>query len=476
MVWSENENPTIEHNMGITFDGTGTGQFTSHITNLNPNTTYYVRAYATNSVGTGYGEVLSFTTLPTPFSVTGGGSYCQGVIPSGISAGLDGSETGVAYQLYRSGQPFGAAVAGTGQPLVWEDLNAGVYTVKATNASGVESWMNGSASVTMYIPVSIANLLAQPNAICTGSAVQLSVVAENGCGPLSFQWSSNPPGFNSTEQNPVVNPQANSWFIVTVSDEFQAVTDSVFVNVFQTQPPGLFTNMLPPDLAILPIPQVTLSWQPCTNTSVYDVYIWKASDPVPVQPVKANLSAIQYTHAGLNFATAYKWKVIAKNPCFETGSNVMNFSIAELPDLVISNIQVPENPFTGQQIEISWTTFNQGNQGTMNKTWFDAVYLSSDAALDPDIDLYLGGMPNPVSLPENTGYSQSLNVTLPVNLHGSMYIIVRTDAYNAVAEAYENNNDNYSAVIIQLTPPPDLQVTSIIIPTIAFSGQTATIE
>ena len=48
-----------------TTDGTGTGTFTSSITGLTPNTTYYVRAYATNSVGTAYGEELSFTTMPT---------------------------------------------------------------------------------------------------------------------------------------------------------------------------------------------------------------------------------------------------------------------------------------------------------------------------------------------------------------------------------------------------------------------------
>ncbi len=47
-----------------TTDGTGTGGFTSSITGLTANTPYYVRAYATNDVGTGYGVVRSFTTEP----------------------------------------------------------------------------------------------------------------------------------------------------------------------------------------------------------------------------------------------------------------------------------------------------------------------------------------------------------------------------------------------------------------------------
>ena len=45
-----------------TSDGTGSGPFTSSVTGLTVNTKYYIRAYATNSVGTAYGNELSFET------------------------------------------------------------------------------------------------------------------------------------------------------------------------------------------------------------------------------------------------------------------------------------------------------------------------------------------------------------------------------------------------------------------------------
>ena len=61
VCWSTSQNPTINNNH--TTDGTGTGSYNSNLSNLTPNTTYYVRAYATNSAGTGYGEERSFTTL-----------------------------------------------------------------------------------------------------------------------------------------------------------------------------------------------------------------------------------------------------------------------------------------------------------------------------------------------------------------------------------------------------------------------------
>ena len=46
-----------------TTDGNGPGVFSSQLSDLQPNTTYYVRAYATNSIGTAYGNTVKFTTL-----------------------------------------------------------------------------------------------------------------------------------------------------------------------------------------------------------------------------------------------------------------------------------------------------------------------------------------------------------------------------------------------------------------------------
>lgn len=61
MVWSETETPTV--NDFKTSDGNEIGEFVSTLSSLDPNTTYYVRAYATNNEGVAYGEEFSFTTL-----------------------------------------------------------------------------------------------------------------------------------------------------------------------------------------------------------------------------------------------------------------------------------------------------------------------------------------------------------------------------------------------------------------------------
>ena len=68
VCWSTSPNPTIADY--ITVNGSGDGAFTGKLLGLQEFTTYYVRAYATNSSGTGYGQQVQFTTNAQSMSVT----------------------------------------------------------------------------------------------------------------------------------------------------------------------------------------------------------------------------------------------------------------------------------------------------------------------------------------------------------------------------------------------------------------------
>ena len=86
VCWSTADNPTIDDSH--TVDGSGAGAFNLSITGLTEITTYYVRAYATSSAGTIYGETSTFkTNRPNEFTVNGvsfemvyveGGSFDMG--------------------------------------------------------------------------------------------------------------------------------------------------------------------------------------------------------------------------------------------------------------------------------------------------------------------------------------------------------------------------------------------------------------
>ena len=68
VCWSTNVDPTIDNAMSMG-SSSGIGNFECEIKGLEPNTTYYVKAYATNSVGISYGEQKEFVTLEKEYLI-----------------------------------------------------------------------------------------------------------------------------------------------------------------------------------------------------------------------------------------------------------------------------------------------------------------------------------------------------------------------------------------------------------------------
>jgi hypothetical protein len=130
------ENPDIS-GMKIPAQGT-TGSFNSLLSSLSDNTTYYVRAFATNTVGTGYGSQVSFTTCRI-YYIDGSGAD---------SAGRDGS----------SGQEWASLSYASGRVAIAGSLihvNAGTYTETAKSAlkEGVSIEGEGDTSIILsHVP------------------------------------------------------------------------------------------------------------------------------------------------------------------------------------------------------------------------------------------------------------------------------------------------------------------------------------
>ena len=96
VCWSTITNPVNTGNH--TDDNSGTGTYTSNITGLIANQTYYVRAYATNSVGTAYGNELTFITANPSVFVAGyefvNGQNVAKLWQDGVATSLPGGTYG----------------------------------------------------------------------------------------------------------------------------------------------------------------------------------------------------------------------------------------------------------------------------------------------------------------------------------------------------------------------------------------------
>lgn len=134
VVYGTNSSPTLA-NSSYTTDGTGTGSFTSYLTELTGNTNYYYRAYATNSVGTSYGGQSTALTYPTvnwSFVSGGTGDY--------ISISINGTEVvnTTATTLGSFQVSWGDAIVVTVEGGAM-DFNACHLTVNGTTYDNIQS-------------------------------------------------------------------------------------------------------------------------------------------------------------------------------------------------------------------------------------------------------------------------------------------------------------------------------------------------
>ena len=138
IVWSSEPNPTIDLTTR-TEDGTGTDGYTSDITDLLWTTDYYVRSYATNATGTGYGDEITFTT---------GQATIETVMPNDIAffSALSGGNIGD-----NGGYPI------TSRGIVW-DVEPGPtidLITKTEDGAGTGDFMSSltdlASNVTYYV-------------------------------------------------------------------------------------------------------------------------------------------------------------------------------------------------------------------------------------------------------------------------------------------------------------------------------------
>jgi len=144
VCWSTSPNPNV--NDSKTNDSQGLGNFSSNITGLQPNTIYYIRAYATNSLGTGYGNEVSFKTVSQASLPTLSTTTISSISSTSATCGGNITNDG------------GAAITGRG--VCWGTTSSPTVTnSKTTDGSGVgvfSSSLSGLLPSTFYYARSYA--------------------------------------------------------------------------------------------------------------------------------------------------------------------------------------------------------------------------------------------------------------------------------------------------------------------------------
>ena len=203
VCWSTEQNPTLADNH-VTASGSSTDAFTCTLASLAAGVTYYVRAYATNAVGTGYGNSLSFTTYDIPSNITANYTYV-----TNIGADVTGHITSNGgTSLTARGFCWSLAPSPTLQDdyITVSGSSTGAFSGHISNLiPGTTYYLNAfatnsvgtvySADVTFTTPATPVVTTAAVHSVTTSSAVSGGTVVHDGGLPISDRgicWSTEP--------------------------------------------------------------------------------------------------------------------------------------------------------------------------------------------------------------------------------------------------------------------------------------------
>lgn len=121
-----------------------------------------------------------------------------------------------------------------------------------------------------------------------------------------------------------------------------------------------------------------------------------------------------------------------------------------IPDLAVTQLNVPGNLAIGQPAQITYTVRNAGAGALSGKSWKDALYLSRDAYLDVNDRLLISAtVSNNVAI--GGAYTNTLTVTLPTVEEGAYYLLLSVNDEWQVLERHRLNNE--FAVVTDLVIP-----------------------
>jgi hypothetical protein len=312
-----------------------------------PGTTYTITATATGTGNKGFevspqnssGTLLGTLTAGSNNHLTGSGKYVT------HNAAVSGSTATWTFT-------WAAPASGTGSVTFY---GAFAITTSTTKLSTLV------VSENTAVPLSVT-ATATPSTICAGDSSHLQATASGGNGTYAYSWTSVPPGFNSTQQNPWVKPSVNTQYNVTVTSGTSTANGST--NVTVNNPPE--ANAGANQSVCSDVTQVAYSGTASNYASVH----WTTSGDGTFSNANA-LSGNYFPGTGDIAAGSATLTLTAQpnSPCATAATSQMTITLNSAPTAFAGNdttacndaVQIPVSGTAANYSAVLWTTSGDGS-------------------------------------------------------------------------------------------------------------------
>ncbi|PMD95693.1 hypothetical protein BWI97_13920 [Siphonobacter sp. BAB-5405] len=146
------------------------------------------------------------------------------------------------------------------------------------------------------------------------------------------------------------------------------------------------------------------------------------------------------------------------------------------PDLKPESLSSPSTAASETTIALQWKVKNESAATLYTGQWIDRIYLSKDQTFDPASDVLLVENPSNQLLDPGGEYTKNASAILPPYLSGTYYLILVSDATNTIFERIETNNLVTAPLTLTLSSWADLEVTTLVTPSVDTLGTPITIR
>ena len=239
-------------------------------------------------------------------------------------------------------------------------------------------------------------------------------------------------------------------YLVALSNQENTVlaTYTYYIYVRPRVSEQTFTMLQPAKDSSLDPGRTTLRWSDVSGAVGYRVTVKEGDTVLDGFPVETASTTCEVTIVS---GHSYTWQVTAIGLCDELAADTIAFSARLLPDLAVTDINLPEGAQAGNTVVVTATITNQGEGATTETSWTDRLHYAIDSDNFQQF-VKAAEVTHTGVLGIGESYEVSFSFTAPQVEEGQLRVFVVTDAENNVMEANDANNRTLSATSATMAP------------------------